>query len=361
MFPFMPLQIDDEPYASVIGMFVKKQFPCRNCCGSTELVDMIADEVFGTKSIRYGPKPSPESQVNIRNVIRERTKLCLPIPFMVPWGSEKPDGSSIDIAELSALRVLRMLNERISAHYKPGAVFNIRIEDTSAPYTLMDDPNEARRNAYNYTTEMQILNHLLGVDTVINMVPESSLTTEAAFNKQADELLPIFTEALWAFGQGEVARAQAMLADIGWSGGLNVQLIDHYVRRYNKLYPTATYGEQLIRVARYFATSLTRKKLGLRGDDPAWGGHFVELSFAAPVPSTVAIFDKRVYYRTIPGEFTMSHMPPWRAKGYLSITNDNEVTPKLASFADDLPFVKYRHLLSTPLWVLDIQADYILE
>lgn len=98
----------DDPYSSLIATAIAREFPSQCVPSALQLVDLISSEIFGTKQQRYGPKPSPEVQVAIRDIIRDRVRLELPIPFLVPWGSEKPNGGGPDLAEICALKVMRL-------------------------------------------------------------------------------------------------------------------------------------------------------------------------------------------------------------------------------------------------------------
>ena len=145
------------PYASLLCQFIQMAFPQRMGQDAPNIVDVIEAEFLGTKQTRYGPKPKPESLVMIREVIRECVAAYRPIPIVVPWGSEKPDGSSIDIAELIALRQLGDLAKRIQAHYAPGTQINVRIEDASAPHLFFWKIHQARKEAAKYTSDMRKL------------------------------------------------------------------------------------------------------------------------------------------------------------------------------------------------------------
>jgi hypothetical protein len=55
-------------------------------------------------------------------------------------------------------------------------------------------------------------------------------------------------------------------------------------------------------------------------------------------------------------------MAPWRAKGYLAITNENEVTPKLASFQEDLVYNQREIVLvANDGTQVTVKTDYVLE
>jgi hypothetical protein len=348
-----------DPYSKVINHFVLTQFPQKLCVNNPDLIDLLTDEVLGTKQTRYGPKPSPESIVAIRDIIRHYVSQRLPIPFMVPWGSEKPNGSGIDVAELSALKTIHALQNRISSHYQAGAVFNIRLEDASAPH-LFDDKDEARKNAKLYTDAFVKLVYVLGIDGFVKAIPESTLTTEETFNAEADSIVPYMEQALKALQFGNEAEGKALLQSLGWSGSITQEMRDYYYGQYAKLYPHHSIEGHIKILARYFAGSLARYRLKIRGDAPEWQGKFLDLSFPAPIPGTAQLFNRRIYYRTVPSEFTSNHMPAWRAKGYLTINNDNEATPKLGSFFEQRTYNTHCMKLRRDNVEVKVQADYIL-
>jgi hypothetical protein len=57
-------------------------------------------QVVGTGQTRFGPLPSPESLVAIRDHLRRRIADRDPIRLLVPWGSKKPTNTAtVDLAE----------------------------------------------------------------------------------------------------------------------------------------------------------------------------------------------------------------------------------------------------------------------
>lgn len=346
-----------DPYSSLISQFITKEFPRKFCGLSTESLDLVTDEVLGTKSVRYGPKPNVESQVAIRDVLRHWIAQKKPVPFMVPWGSEKPDGSSVDIAELSALKQMKNLAARIAQFYEPGAVFNVRLEDASAPHLFSEEADIARTNAARYVRDFRGLVAALRIGDVVRPVPESSLITEAEFNRRADANLGPMESALRAHLDSHDEMATDILQAIGWTGGLNMDTTAFYLAQYGKLYPNKTYSQRVSILARYFAGALARRQLKIRGDDPSWEGKFLDLAFMQPTPGTEGLFNRRVHYRTMPSEFTSQMIAPWRAKGYLKLSNDNEVCPKVASFGDaSLAYNEHY----TDLGTVQLRTDYVL-
>lgn len=352
----------DDPYSSLICLFMEREFPRRLPTENAALLELLTDAIVATKSVRFGPKPPPESLVEIRNVIRAMTAIGAPIPFMVPWGSEKPDGSSIDIAEVVALKTIKSLHDRIKSYYEPGAEFAIRLEDVSAPHLFVENPDAARSNAARYTDAFKKLVFALELDKFIVPRPESAMTTEQNFNSHADRVLPVIETALLKIRtgmDGKIAEAARELESIGWRGNISPVTINYYVDRYRKLYPERTLESHLSTLARYFAGSLARAQLKIRGDLPRWNGQFLDLAFVEPTPG-VNLFGRRVHYRTMPIDYTSNHIAPWRAKGYLRISNDNEVTPKLANFHEQQNYIRNSVVIERYDVKVAVQTDYVL-
>lgn len=316
----------EGPYAPLICQFIAKQFPRQDAFDRGDIVDLLEAELYATKQVRYGPKPKPESQVLIRDTIRKYVGDYRPLPIVIPWGSEKPDGSSIDVAELMAVQELADLDARIRRHYSQGTDIRIRIEDASAPHLFYWRMDAARAEAKRYTEDMRSLVSVLGLP--ITIAAESDKISEEEFNLHADARLPAFEKAM-------LLRDASYLQEWGWKGGLNHAMLDYYLASYAKLYPAMSDRDKVLMLARYFAGASARSMLGLRGDKPEWGGNYLEVSFVAPIPGTEGHFGKRVHYRTLPLHFTSNHIPPWRAKGYFHISDDDELTPKLTTFGDN--------------------------
>lgn len=136
----------ESPFNELIARFVEQKFPTQKATGGDAL-ELVFAEWLGTKQTRNGPKPAPEAQVAQRAVIRHWIENKRPIPVMVPWGSEKPDGSGVDVAEIAALKQLECLQMRVQAHYAPGLDIVLRIEDLSAPYQFFQKADIARAEA----------------------------------------------------------------------------------------------------------------------------------------------------------------------------------------------------------------------
>jgi hypothetical protein len=321
-------------------------------------LDLLTDAIIASGQVRFGPKPSPESLVAMREVISHWTAKGEPIPFLLGWGSEKPDGSGVDIAELFALKTLSCLNSRVKAYYPAGLQFNIRVEDASAPHLFFERQEAARREAALYTNGFVNLAKVIGVDSFVKVLPESTMTTETSFNIQADGILPVMEQHVNA--PEDAAIRQHLLA-FGWKVPLSNETIGYFRDRYAKLYPDKTEAQQKHLLARYFAGALARHSLGITGVDKAWQGKFLELSFVQATPGIGADRSlRRIYYRTMPSNITSNHCPAWRSKGYLKI--NGEVTASLASYShlDGLTFNPNVITLTDGTISQSVQADYVI-
>jgi hypothetical protein len=324
------IESTNDPYDGHIRQFLISNFPNVTGASTGDILDLLTEAIVATGQIRYGPRPSPESLVSIREVISYWINRQHPIPFLVPWGSEKPDGSGVDIAELMALKTLKCLQDRVHRHYVPGVRFVIRLEDVSAPHLFFDRPDQARKDAALYTDGFDNLVTILGLRSFITPFKESSKVSESAFNEMADSIVPIMEQhIMFPTDMGVTER----VVRTGWSPS-SEETISHYLKLYTSLYPDAPASMRVHRLARYFAGALARIKLGITGKDAAWEGMNLELSFSGPVPGIPADRAKRrLLYRTMPSSITANHIPAWRAKGYLCC-NEESTSAKLSSFRD---------------------------
>lgn len=346
-----------EVYAGPIAQYIKREFPVFVKPNDASMLDLLTEAILASGQIRLGPKPSPESQVAIREIITHWTALGLPIPFLVPWGSEKPNGSGVDVAELFGFKTLSCLQHRVQAYYKPGVLFHIRVEDASAPHLFFDRQAEARIEAARYTNGFVNLAKVLGLTDFVKVVPESTMIAEADFNRCADALLPEM-EAHVANPDDEKVR-KALLPH-GWKVPLSSETIGYYFDRYEKLYPDLSPAARRHLLARYFAGALSRHALGITGAHKEWQGKFLELAFTAPTPGIgVSRALRRIYYRTMPCSITSNHLPAWRAKGFLKI--NGEVTAALTSFhSTEYQYNPNKITLSEGDLQQEVQADYVV-
>lgn len=350
----------DDPYLPVIERFLRTEIGGR-IDNRGVLLDALTEVLVGTNNLRYGPRPSPEQLVSIRQVITHHTEQGTPIPFLVPWGSRKPNiRHSVDVAELMGLRVMVDLHERIGRHYNPGAMFSIRVEDTNAEYMF-------RRETVNGPAVAQYRDRFVKLAQVVRggvliPHPESELMDPFDYLNRTAALVPIIEAYINQTDThaDDAKRLPASMIDIGWKGIIPDEQREFYRSRYRKLYPNENAGMTNRRLAEYFAGSLARYQLGGTG---APNEPFITLSFVPPVPGTPdSLASRRLYYRTLPASMARSHMPGWRAKGYLRI-GEGTVTPKITSF-QDLPSDLHQCVVTLTSddgeCSTDLQTDYQL-
>ena len=356
---------DANEYSSIIDSFIARSFPLKVERKHDELLDAITDELLSTNKRRLGPKPTYEQIVEMRKVVSWHMNYGNPIPILVAWGSEKPDGSELDIAELGGLRTLNCLNERIKQHYPIGVEVNIRVEDASAPYLFKSNWNESWITARKYT--QSLVNLVKAMDFgFINMKPESDLVDPHSFMHESEEHEEFFTEYIQAVLRLGKATPELIvdLAHRKWSGELKLETIMFYLTQYRKLYPEMDEQANVKTLARYFSSALARYRLNIRGESHWWKNMFLNLSFVQSPPGVERHFARRLLYRTLPVDYTSNHIPPWRAKGYLQITDDSDSPcPKLASFSDisKLNLVQHRVVLTNGDLEVPIRCDYNLQ
>lgn len=330
----------ENPYRDLVSYFMSQQFPANLQDKGTTLESVVA-AIVATTRIRFGPMPNPESLVLIRGVVRNSIEKNEPIPILVPWGSKKSESdASIDVAELSGLRMLSCLQNRVRTYYSPGVRMNLRVEDIGGYYLFADQGQSARDAGARYVKDFTTLIRVLDLP-FITVKLESDLMTEEEYFKVSDEIRPFLVRYLndtdlHGFENYKELESWKELAKRGWQGIIPTEQRDYYRSRYAKLYPGTDLRNQTERFATYLAGALGRYKLKATGTDPEWGSNYFQLNFASPVPGVPSsIGERRIHYRTLPENMARTHIPPWRAHGYLKIEG-NTVTPKLASWSEHL-------------------------
>jgi hypothetical protein len=148
---------------------------------------------------------------------------------------------------------------------------------------------------------------------------------------------------------------------MGWDKPLAQVTIDHYLSGYEKLYPEKDLTARVHILARYFASSLARKKMGMTGVLSHWDKGNLELYFGKTPPGLEpSRYLRRIHYRTLPCNLTTNHMAPWRSKGYLRIGHNDEITAALASYREDHDYNQFQILLERNGLKQTIQADYVI-
>ena len=351
----------DHPYATQIRNFFQTEFPVETDKSESDVLELLTHAIFASGKARLGPKPNIESQYGIRQTLIAAMKDGRPVPFLMPWGSEKPVSlQTVDMAEVVAIKTLVCLQNRVKAVYSPGVKIRIRIEDASAPSLFYDRMDQARLDAKIYTESLLKLNSVLGTD-FIEMIPESKMTTEQEFNKMLGKVAPMFERymvdslSLPENKRVELASYDA-LKTLGWNGTIPDEQREHYYATYRRLYGMDDI-QGLRLLARYFAQSLVRRKLYMLGNLD-WTD-YLGLSFVGPIPGDPAnAVSKRIYYRTMPENMSRLHIAPWRAKGYFRM-DDGIPKVKLASWSDSREYTPASVLLTKDNGEsVSVQTDY---
>lgn len=366
---------DEEPYESLIKQHINFQFPRTALLNKCELVDALSQLIVGTKEVRYGSLPSPEHFVNIRKTISECITNNEPIPFLIPWGSIKSDFSgNIDIAELMAVKRIIQLSKDISEFYSPGVDMVLRLEDTSgySLFSLESNHDTIKLMSDMYTNDMVNLLQILNVTDSIHAVPESTMKNASKFEDTVNQMLPVMTQYLIDSHNDVIFNhltnlyehpSYRSLVEMGWRGYISKEQREHYYSAYQKLYPNWEIGMQIKRLALYFSGSWARHILGMTGKKCQWENKFIQLAFVPPIKGLPEGYNHNyVYYRTLPLSDARTHIPAWRAKGYLKITG-NDVCNKITSFSDS-ELISQLHPavinLSDDSNTVSIKADYLL-
>lgn len=333
------------------------------------LVDQITRILIGTSNTRFGPIPTPENLVSIRDVIRATTANNRPIRVVVPWGSIKADRDySIDLAELMALYQLKTRADCVSRVYEPGLDINIAIEDSSGFHLFETEIERESRegNPITYNSSIEYTNAMVNLTKII--IPGARPITESDAGVTTDQFFREsrrIESALHSWlTSGSIDAFRAMSA-LGWKGSIPQEQRDFYMRLYEKLYPEEGRHEHYARLARYLAQSWARHSLGVRSTTRWDPSTYLLLSFPPPVPGMPRELERRrLYLRTMNAKHTRTHMPPWRGRGVLCVTDAHGgtiVTPKMVHFNDRLTLIENVVEVSDEDRAQNIRADYYVK
>lgn len=332
-------QTQTDPYAKIIEQFLYDIAPADDASADVRFEAVVA-AVFGTKQRRYGPMPSPEVQVLIRDVIRKSGNS---LTFHVPWAARKLlKDQNIDILEFMAVKQLRCLAAELKRFGKK-VTFVFRVEDLTDLFLFGTDGFEQEKK---YTRNLEALFRLLLTDySTVRVVYESACTDWNRFNVVAGGYAPIFYKYLNGLMDHEA------LERIGWQGTIPEEQRDFYRQAFGTYYEENSVDVEW-EMARYFAATLTRVQQGASG---APTEPHLQIAFNQPVPGT-PVKRPRVFYRSIPERFTNIHRSPWNAKGYLQITENNAVKPKSAAVRDRLNYNAHQMVYGD----VELDCDYVL-
>lgn len=368
----------DNPYAPSIIQYLSGIMDGANLNNFKSVLNHLEEAFYASGEIRYGSKPEVEHIAHVRNIISAYMNEGRPIPILVPFGSIKARfNASLDIAELGAINQMMALQKRVIKFYAPGVQMVVRMEDTSGYelFKLEDKDGDVAKHTQRYIDDFKSLVSILGASAYIHVLFESEMHGAHAFADTVSHLVPLFNAYLTATDENLIIDVMPeatirhfpefkALAEQGWNGIIPAAQRKHYYTSYAKLYD----GDKdlmRMRLAMYFAGSLARHKLHMTGKNELWDKGFVQLAFVGPVPGIPESYNKNyVYYRTIPESNCRSHMPPWRAKGYLRINDladKTTVCPKLATFWEAKDYNTMDITITRGEQSVTISADYVLE
>ena len=337
--------LNDNPYGGLIQQYFNQEFPRTSVMNNSDKVDLLTNTMIGTKEIRYGCIPNPESLVVIRKTIRESILNNKPIPILVPWGSIKGNFTdSLDIAEVSAINRLVQLSETIEEIYPMGLEIVIRVEDTSG-YLLFGfdkDINEVIPIINSYSAQLEQLVEILSPEGTIKVQRESKMENNQSFNEEVHTYLHYFIDYLLESDSMQIDYASQVenmesyitLKSLGWKGIICNEQRNYYYETYKRLYPNENHYNAVKRLALYMCESFVRYKLDMSGKRSYWND-YIQVTFVQPIKGLPEGYHNNcLYYRTLPMSQARTHMCPWRGFGYLQISG-NLICAKITSFNNE--------------------------
>lgn len=355
----------DCSYGQVIADFLGQEFGA-SLETPAQLLDMISGQFTSTSQNRQGSLPKPEGLVAVRKVISYWVDKGEPIAVLVPWGSKKAmNGKSVDVAELFALRQLMALRNRVAKAYAPGLMINLGIEDLGGQFLWQDV--ESRIESAKYVRDFVKLVGVMDA-AYINAKPESEIVEYETFAEKAWQMAELLEPYIKLKVNGgmlaQIDRQLTWIQEKGWKGDIPLAQIQFYLNSYEKYYPNQSMDQNIQMISRYLGQSWARYEVGAKLAYPSWGENYVQINFPQPVPGVPAsLADRRLYCRTLPMRFSRTHIPPWRARGWVQIDEKDGVVPKLSSFATppwDDEFENFSVVLSNGREVVEVSCPYKL-
>ena len=186
-----------DPNSTMITNFMVHEFPELHNGNSATILEGVMTELIGSRQFRLAGRPSPENEVAMRELVRKCIATSHPIPILVVSGPKKSiSQESIDVAELSALKILACLNKRIKKHFFPGIVIRLRLEDITGLY-LEEGTNGLQESMDRYTGDLEKIIRILDYN-FIQPIRESMLVSENDFRQSADAIFSLLHDYLLA-------------------------------------------------------------------------------------------------------------------------------------------------------------------
>lgn len=257
--------------------------------------------------------------------------------------------------------------------YPIGLDIVVRIEDTSglSLFQLEGEQEVINMSSELYSKSMQDMITIVGSDYKFRGIRESEMANTKEFDSLSTEYSGYLNEYLHdsknlihvSPNMVVALNSYKMLQKFGWQGIISPEQREYYLNSYKKNYQDWDEDRLLQRLSLYFGGSLARHKLNMTGKQDYWDNKFIQLAFVPPINGLPEGYNKNyIYYRTVPNSQCRSHMPPWRAKGYLKITRES-INNKIVSWHD--PIVKELETakikLENDTKSVIIQTDYLVE
>ena len=329
-------------YESIIEKFFYTEVPNQNVSKSVRF-EAISDAVIGTKQLRYGPRPSPEDQVEIRKVIQHALDKNIPLTIFLPWACRKQDSSELDVLEFMAVKQLRTLQETLDS-FGLHVTYQFRVEDASDSVLFNDYNHET------FTVSAQVEKYLQSFSKLANCLLRASIvrtelqkTSLNTFVDTVDSNKPLVRDML-----SGISTRQDFIA-------FAPEQKQYFEDLYEKLYPAESFSERRERLVTYFSCVFARRQLNAvcRPDYP-----HLFATVSHPVPGD-PVRDSRLYYRTMPERVTNTHRAPWLSRGYFLIDDrENTATPR---FRDELPADIELHRGVIQYQGIEFCADYLIK
>lgn len=354
---------DSCEFAEQIEKLIQGSHPFLKSNDQEGVMERVVEEFVGTKNTRLGPRPNLESLVLIRNVVRRCIAAERSIPVLIASAAVKvPVGNSrIDLAELSALRMLADLQDRVRRHYAPGLLIRLRLEDGVELMISQDVPN-LRASIEQYVSDFRALCRIMGYSDFIEQIRETEIVPEEQFVGEARMIQPHILHYLSDTdgcepGHQDHSSWQTM-HQLGWEGEISLEMRKYFRDRYRRNYPNLPESEHNLLMSRYLACVLTRKRLNAAGASSDWPGR-LEISFVPRLPYAPTI-SPRVYYRSIPRNQSEQHIAYWCAKGIVRV-GENSIRLGLLNWWSDKKLTQGEIVLKRNGEELRLQADYTLD
>lgn len=359
--------INEDPYGQLICDFFSKLFPKAIVPNARQLLEILTSILVGDKNIRSGPIPSPESLVAIRKTIARAIETNMPIPILVAWGGIKAGTThGVDVAEIAALHQLIRLADSVKMYHEAGVSINIRIEDTGAYWLYRTHSKETQVAISNYSSQMEEVTEIVAEKYDIRAIKESERMDYTQYYNMSYFNSSVIRRAILLKINGHDSDSLHGLASIDWKGNLPMEQIDHYIDRYKILYPNLSIDDYIGMAADYLGGAKARYEMDGRLEPMVFEDkEHISISFVPPIPGAPAsLFNKTLYYRTVPENQARTHIAPWRAKGYLEIGPDNSIKTKIISWNNHEVISKLhpvRVVFENNKMSTAVDADYLIK